>query len=339
MKLHTELGARGYDIIIERGSLGSAHKYFNLDRKVLIVTDSGVPREYSEKVASQCGQSYILTLDAGEASKNFDNYRRILSVMAENRFTRTDCVVAVGGGVVGDISGFAAATYMRGIDFYNVPTTVLSAVDSSVGGKCAIDLNGIKNIVGAFHQPRAVLIDPETLRTLDSRQVSNGLAEAIKMSLTSSAELFELFENGDALANMDKIIYESVKIKKSVVEQDERESGLRRILNFGHTLGHGVESASELSALLHGECVAIGMIPMCSENVRNRLVPVLEKIGLPTKFDGDIDEALKLSLHDKKSDGDSVSVVFVKEVGSFEIIKMTHAEFFEHIKRNVEVLK
>ena len=167
MVLNMELGENSYDILVMRGALSYVGKYFKLDRKVLILTDSGVPREYAQAVldASKCG--YIYTIPEGEASKSFENYKNILSFMAENSFTRTDCVVSVGGGVVGDLGGFVASTYMRGIDFYNVPTTLLSQLDSSIGGKVAIDLGIIKNIVGAFYQPKMVLIDPDTLKTLD----------------------------------------------------------------------------------------------------------------------------------------------------------------------------
>lgn len=333
MKLHLDLCDRGYDISIARGALDSAGEFFNLNRKVLIVTDDGVPEEYAEKVAEKAGHPVKVVLKQGESSKNFDNYKLLLSTMLENGFTRGDCAVAVGGGVVGDITGFAAATYMRGIDFYNVPTTVLSMVDSSVGGKTAIDFQGVKNIVGAFHQPKAVLIDPDTLKTLSKRHISNGLCEALKMSMTFSEPLFRLFEKGDIEENMEEIIIRSVTLKKEVVEQDEKESGLRRVLNFGHTLGHGIESASEFEELYHGECVALGMIPMCSQKVRERLIPVLERLNLPTKFSGDIDAAIKVASHDKKRIKNAVSVVFVEEIGSFEIRTIDFKEWEAYIKK------
>ena len=268
-----------YNIVLERGSLNRLGEHLNLSRRVLIVTDSGVPEIYSKTVAKQCSQPYIVTIPEGEASKSFDNYKMLLSEMVEYGFTRSDCVVAVGGGVVGDLAGFVAASFMRGVDFYNIPTTVLSQVDSSVGGKVAIDFYGYKNIVGAFYPPKAVIIDSDTLSTLPARQISNGLAEAVKMSLTSDEKLFELFENEEIMPNIDKIIEGSLKIKRYVVQEDEKEGGLRKILNFGHTLAHAIESENEMQNLYHGECVALGMLPMCSEDVRERLVKVLEKLN------------------------------------------------------------
>ena len=263
--LHMELGADSYDIVIERGALQKAGEYLDLDRKVLVLTDDGVPAEYAETVAQQAKDGFVFTVPQGEDSKSIPQFSEILSEMLRRGFSRKDAVVAVGGGVVGDLSGFVASAYMRGVDFYNVPTTVLSQVDSSIGGKTAVNLDGIKNIVGAFYQPKKVLIDLDLLSTLSERQIGNGLAEAVKMSLTSDKELFELFEKGNINDSMDEIITRSLKIKKAVVEQDEKEQGLRKILNFGHTIGHGVESFERLNGLYHGECVALGMIPMVSE--------------------------------------------------------------------------
>ena len=196
MILPVKTGTGGYNIYLERGALKKAGEYLNLSRRALIVTDSGVPQEYAETVAAQCKEPYIVTLPEGEKTKCFDGFKFLLSKMVEYGFTRSDCVIAVGGGVMGDLAGFAAASFMRGIDFYNIPTTVLSQVDSSIGGKVAIDFEGYKNIVGAFYPPKAVIIDSNTLKTLPERQISNGLAESVKMSLTSDKELFELFEKG-----------------------------------------------------------------------------------------------------------------------------------------------
>ncbi len=245
-----------YDIVLEPGALGRAGELLNLRRRVLIVTDSGVPERYAECVAAQCEKAVTVTVPQGEKSKCFDELQHILKAMLDNSFTRGDCVVAVGGGVVGDLSGFAASCYMRGVDFYNIPTTLLSQVDSSIGGKTAIDFEGVKNIVGAFYQPRKVIIDPEVLSTLSRRQLMAGLCEAIKMAATSDAELFSLIERSTELtADLPEIIYRALMIKKKVVELDPRETGLRKILNFGHTIGHAVESFNG-GRLLHGECVA-----------------------------------------------------------------------------------
>ena len=332
MTLHLDLPAGGYDIYLERGALECAGELLSLDRKVLIVTDSGVPAQYAQRVAAQCREAHVVTVEAGEGSKSFATLEALCRIMLQKGFTRTDCVVAVGGGVVGDLSGFVAASFMRGIDFYNIPTTVLSQVDSSIGGKVAINLAHVKNIVGAFYQPRAVIIDPEVLKTLPKRQVANGLAEALKMALTSDATLFELFESGKALEEIDTVIERSLRIKKAVVEEDERETGLRRILNFGHTLGHGIEGAQGLSGLYHGECVALGMIPMCAPDVRARLIPVLQSLGLPTQIEGNLEAMLDLASHDKKCEGDAVSVVTVDEVGKCRITKMPLDEWRAQIR-------
>ena len=332
MIIKMNLGKDSYDIAVERGSLKKAGELLNLDRKVLIITDDGVPEEYSRCIASQCKTPFIECVPQGEGSKSFDTYRRLLSVLLEKGFTRTDCVVAVGGGVVGDLSGFVAASFMRGIDFYNIPTTLLSQIDSSIGGKVAINLDGIKNIVGAFYQPKKVIIDPDVLKTLPARQVSNGLAETIKMSLTSDKDLFEIFENCDINENIDEIIIRSLKIKRDVVEQDEKETGLRKILNFGHTIGHGIESCANLTDLYHGECVALGMLAVCGKDVKERLIKVLEKVNLPTQVSMDKDSILSAMSHDKKFDGATVTVIFVNTPGEYEMKKITSQQLAELVK-------
>ncbi len=184
-----------YDIVLERGALECIGDYISFPKKVMIVTDDGVPAKYVDSVARFIDTPVMVTIKHGEQSKNFENYKMLISTLLENSFSRTDCVAAVGGGVVGDLAGFAAATYMRGIDFYNIPTTFLSQVDSSVGGKVAIDMDGVKNIVGAFYQPKRVIIDPNVLSTLDKRQLSAGIAESVKMAATCDEKLFSLIEN------------------------------------------------------------------------------------------------------------------------------------------------
>lgn len=339
MIIHMNLGENSYDILVERGILEKAGEYLNLNRRVLVVTDSGVPIQYAQTLAKQCKEGIICVVEQGEASKSMEGFGKLLGAMLENGFSRKDCVVAVGGGVVGDLSGFAASAYMRGIDFYNVPTTLLSQIDSSIGGKTAINFGGVKNIVGAFYQPKRVLIDPELLSTLSKRQISNGLAEAIKMALTSDGELFDIFENKDIEENLDEIIIRSLNIKKNVVEQDEKESGLRKILNFGHTVGHGIESSEGMSELYHGECVALGMIPMCSENIRIRVIEVLKKCNLYRKLNYDWDKITEAAFHDKKADGTYVTVITVNEVGSFEMTKMNCLDVIENAKNVLEGLK
>ena len=321
-----------YDITIEKGVLKKAGSLLNLDRKVLIVTDSGVPAEYAKALAAQCKTPYIATVPMGEESKSLGIFEELCSAMLEHGFTRSDCVAAVGGGVCGDLAGFAAASYMRGIDFYNIPTTVLSQVDSSVGGKTAVNFGGVKNIIGAFYQPKAVLIDPDTLKTLPERHFSNGLAEAVKMSLTFDKELFELFENSDVRENIETVIERSIKAKAAVVEKDEKESGLRKVLNFGHTMGHAIESAEKLGGLYHGECVALGMIPMCCPEIRGRLKAVLKKLALPTEYHGDIEKLISAASHDKKFSGEKVTVITLPEIEDFRMEEWSTAELFERME-------
>ena len=332
MILSMDLGPDSYDIVVERDVLSRADRYFKLDRKVLIVTDSGVPEEYAKTVAACCKAPFIETFREGEQNKNMDTYQAILGRMVQEGFSRTDCVVAVGGGVTGDMAGFAAASYMRGIDFYNTPTTLLSQVDSSIGGKVAIDFKNYKNIVGAFHQPKGVLIDPDVLKTLPARQIANGLAEAIKMAATSDADLFEYLEKNDPMENIEKVIEGSLKIKKAVVEQDPKEQGLRRVLNFGHTPGHAIETVSGLSGLYHGECVALGMLIMADPEPRARLSAVLEKVGLPTSYSFDKEKVIAAMAMDKMVAGGEITVVNLPAIGRFEFDKIPLAELQKRMK-------
>ncbi len=331
MKISVDLSSGSYDIIIERGAIKEISKYIRLDRKVLVVTDTGVPQEYSLAVAAQCKSATVLTLPQGEQSKNIDSFQIILKKMLDAGFTRNDCVVAVGGGVVGDVSGFSSSCYMRGVDFYNVPTTLLSQLDSSIGGKTAIDFCGVKNIVGSFHQPKRVVIDPETLSTLDDRQLRAGLAEAIKMAATFDEELFEFIEKSTNIRDdVDEIICRSLKIKRDVVEKDPLEKRLRKVLNFGHTIGHAIESGSG-GTLLHGECVAMGMLPMCSPTARSRIEALLKKCGLETEIKASADELLPFMLHDKKMQNSAITAVYVEKIGDFVLCRTSAEEILKNI--------
>ncbi|MCR5845882.1 MAG: 3-dehydroquinate synthase [bacterium] len=331
--IHTDV--LDYDIVVERGALAKAGELLDLDRKVLIVTDTGVPESYAQAVASQCANPALITIERGEASKCVEQWRGLLSTMLEHGFGRDGCVVAVGGGVVGDLSGFAAACYMRGIDFYNVPTTLLSQVDSSIGGKTAIDLDGVKNVVGAFYQPKKVVIDPDTLATLDRRQLMAGLAEAIKMAATCDAKLFELIERSEPLeADLLQIIEGALAIKSRVVEADPTEKGLRRVLNFGHTIGHAIEALND-GELLHGECVALGMLPMCSADVRARLEAVLERYGLPTRIPASAQQLMPYIAHDKKRTEAGIHTVLVDEIGTFRFELMSAKDIERILERAI----
>ena len=323
MTLRMELGDRSYDIVVERGCLQKAGQLLDLHRKVCIITDEGVPAQYAKTLAAQCKEPVIVTVDAGEETKTMETVTKICRVLLERGFSRKDCVAAVGGGMVGDLAGFAAAAFMRGIDFYNLPTTLLSQVDSSIGGKTGVNLDGVKNIVGAFWQPKGVLIDPDTFSTLSPRLYAEGMAEAVKMALTSDAALFEKLEQGHL--PVEQVLEGALAIKKSVVEQDERESGPRKLLNFGHTIGHGVESAAR-GSLYHGECVALGMVPMCGREVRARLIPLLERLGLPTACDLDKEAIWQAMQHDKKSSSSGFSAVFVEKPGQGFVKQVSFAE-------------
>lgn len=320
MNYHITMKDKKYNVIIERNSLNNIEKYLNLKRKVLIVTDDGIPLSYINKVLEKCEQGFVFTIKQGEESKNFSNYEKIIDYMITNTFIRTDCIVAIGGGVVGDLAGFVASTYMRGICFYNIPTTLLSQVDSSVGGKTAIDKNGIKNIVGAFYPPQEVVIDPNVLYTLDNRQLLSGLVEALKMGATCDEELFDLIANTSNLMNdIDQIIIKAVKVKKEIVEKDPNEQNIRKVLNYGHTIGHAIESCGKFNNYLHGECVGIGMLYFSNEIVKEKISKVLSKYSLPIKVDISKDELLQYIMLDKKRNNNCLSIIYVNKIGTFEI--------------------
>ena len=320
-KLTMNLGPRSYDIILKRGALENLYQFARLDRRVAIVTDSGVPEAYARRVADQCRDARIITVPQGEASKSLKILETVLRQMLDFGMGRGDLVVAVGGGVVGDLAGFAASIYMRGVDFINCPTTTLSMIDSSIGGKTAVDLGDTKNIVGTFWQPKLVIVDPDTLSTLPRRHFVNGLAEAVKAALLADPELFSIFEQGDVDARIDEIIYRSLRFKKNIVEQDETEQGMRKALNFGHTLGHGIEAVRGIkgrrtTGLYHGECVALGMLPMIeSKTLQKRVRAVYRRLGLPLRASYDKQKVLAEMLHDKKAQAGQITLIKVPGLG------------------------
>lgn len=325
MKLTMQLKSRSYDIILKAGCLANLHQFTNVQhRKVFVLTDSGVPAAYAQTVAAQCPEATVYTIPQGEGSKCLKVYGQVLQAMLAFGMDRKDLLVAVGGGVVGDLGGFCAASYMRGIDFVNCPTTVLAQVDSSIGGKTAIDLGETKNIVGAFWQPKVVLVDFDTLKTLPRRQVVNGLAEALKTGLIGDPQLFALFECEHPEENIEQIVYRSLKFKKKIVEQDEREGSVRACLNFGHTIGHGIESAAHLHGLYHGECVGLGMLYFITDPaLKARTVKVLASLNLPTEVSLDPDAVFAAMSHDKKSGAGGITVVKVDRPGHCYFENMT----------------
>ncbi|MBQ0065713.1 MAG: 3-dehydroquinate synthase [Firmicutes bacterium] len=332
MKLQVNLGANSYPITIGYNALNNIKETINVNRKIAIITDTGVPKKWVDLLANQCPNHFVLTFEQGEQSKCFDTYKSLLEQCIEHKMSRKDAVIAIGGGVVGDLSGFVAASYMRGIDFYNIPTTILSQVDSSVGGKVAIDMGTYKNIVGAFWQPKAVIIDPQVLSTLSIRQQHNGLFEALKMGLILDAELFEYFEQ-DTL-DIEKIIQKSIDLKRQVVEQDEKESSLRKILNFGHTIGHAIESNAGLNTYLHGECVSMGMLFFIEDPaLKERVLKAYEKLEAPKVPDYDVQTILDFIAHDKKTAGATTTVVKVPSLGKYTLEEYTVDQLREVLER------
>jgi 3-dehydroquinate synthase len=329
MKLTMRLGEHSYDIILKPGCLANLHEFANLrHRRIFIVTDSGVPVRFAQTVLAQCENGMIYTVPQGEASKSLKVFGQVLAAMLAFGMTRRDAVIAVGGGVVGDLAGFCAASFMRGIDFINCPTTTLSQIDSSIGGKTAVDLGNTKNSIGAFWQPKVVLIDPDVLATLPRRQYVNGLAEAVKAGLIADPQLFALFEQGNPEEHIEQIIYRSLLVKKNVVEKDEREVGMRACLNFGHTIGHGIEAVKGVkgrrkNGLYHGECVALGMLPMIEDKALvKRTRAVYRVLGLPTRTAYNKQKVLDYMRHDKKSVGDSITVIKVPGLGCWRADKL-----------------
>lgn len=316
------LTVSGTAVSVCHGAVNNIGKYCRTARRAFVVADSGVPAEYVKSVSSAFKESTVFIFEKGEENKNFTTYTKALKALCDANFTRDDVVVAVGGGVVGDVAGFVAATYMRGISFINIPTTLLSQVDSCVGGKTAVDIDGYKNLAGAFYCAETVIIDPDVLKTLEKRRISDGLAECIKIAALCDEELFVYLENTDTdELDFEKLITRCIELKKEIVELDEKEKGLRRALNFGHTVGHAIESAQSENGLFHGECVAIGMVAMSSGDAKKRLKTVLEKHGLPLTAAFN-EKYVKALTHDKKTAGDGgIRTVLVNDIGSFAFQK------------------
>lgn len=327
LNLTVNLESKNYDIIIERGAMKHLADYVNLNRKVLVISDDGVPKQYVDTVLSQCTKGYCHIVKQGEEAKSFPVFQELCELLLHYNFSRKDLIIAVGGGVIGDLAGYVAASYMRGISFVNIPTTTLSQIDSSIGGKVAINLNKVKNIIGAFYHPDVVIVDSDSLKTLPIRHFNNGLVEAVKSGLIYDEKLFELFEITNIYENIDEIIYRSLLVKKQVVEQDEKEHNLRKILNFGHTIGHGIETVYGLSGLYHGECVAIGMIPMIEdEELKNRTLQIYEKLSIKANVPYDKKQVMDVMCKDKKAYGSKITIVKVKTLGKAELCNIETKE-------------
>ena len=348
LTLHT---AKSYDILIGPGLLSDAGRYIrevtNAHRAV-IITDSNVGPMYAQKVANslQAAQFAVstYTFPAGEPSKTLATIADFYAAFADAGLTRKDIVVALGGGVCGDMAGFAAATYLRGIDFVQIPTSLLAQVDSSVGGKTGVDLPVGKNLVGAFHQPRLVLCDTETLKSLPSAFFRDGMGEVIKYGCIKSRSLFERLEVERADGVMEDAIAECVDIKRIVVEHDEHETGERMLLNFGHTAGHAIERCSHFTGLSHGQAVGVGMIiaarageslGLTKPGTADRITALLKRYGLPTGTQFSAEELSHAAGTDKKRAGGAINFVFLREIGESFVQKVPMEELEDVFERGM----
>ncbi|MDY3930796.1 MAG: 3-dehydroquinate synthase [Erysipelotrichaceae bacterium] len=316
MEIEVKTKQKQYTVMLERGLLQKASSLIGRHGHVYLVSEDGVPAAFRNTLQQQYPEAAMYVFPHGEQSKNLTTWQQILKDMLEHDLGRKDTVIALGGGVTGDMAGFAAAAYMRGIPYINIPTTSLAMIDSSIGGKTAVDFNGVKNSIGAFWQPDLVLVDPDLLAPLPVRHLHNGLVEAVKEGLTFDPQLFAIFEHDDYLDHIDEIIARCLQIKRDVVEQDEREGGIRKLLNFGHTYGHALESYFGLNGYYHGECVGMGMMMiMNNPELKIRLQAVLERMNCPVSCTYDPEAVYQLLCHDKKADHDHVTIVQVDEIG------------------------
>lgn len=353
-----------YDIVFTRGFEELLEELNSLEltnKKACIITDTNVGPIYAtalkEILEKNQEQVHIFTIPAGEENKTLDTVKTIYTYLIEQKFNRKDFLVALGGGVVGDITGYCAATYLRGIDFIQIPTTLLAQSDSSIGGKTGVDFDGYKNMIGAFKMPRLVYMNFETLSTLDERQFANGFAEIMKHGLIKDAEFYMwLIENMYEIAERDmdtisQMVQKSCYIKKMVVEKDPLETGERALLNYGHTLGHAIEKASGFT-LLHGECVALGCILAAYISykmnylsmdeyyeIRDMFVP----FNLPISTERlDIDKVIANTKSDKKSEGNTIKFVLLKKIGKafihYEVTDELMREALEEINFSEEDL-
>lgn len=347
--LRVNIPGREYDIVCEPGALNRAGQLLRPILKghlAAIITDSNVEPLYATALARSLHlagfQPAILEIPAGETSKCPEVLAELWEQLMDLGLTRSDAVIALGGGVVGDLAGFAAATILRGVDFVQVPTTLLAQVDSSVGGKVAVDLQAGKNLAGAFYQPKLVIMDPDCLKTLPDRVFSDGMAEVIKYGCIWDKDLFErlaaLGSRNGVMAHIGQIALTCCDIKRQVVEQDEHDTGLRMLLNFGHTLGHVYEKAYHYETYTHGEAVAAGMVAAAKLGTKLGVTPagtdeiiaqVLRQFGLPTAIDATREDYADTLTKDKKSDGEMISFIALERIGKAVPVKLPKARLLE----------
>jgi len=344
-KIRVDLAERSYNIFIGTNSLdeiGDKLKLFELSPRIAIVSNPTVFSLYGERVSDAVKKAgfdlLTVMIPDGEEYKNLDTLKHIYDNLLKFKLDRKSALIALGGGVVGDITGFAASTYMRGLAYIQVPTTLLAQVDSSVGGKTGIDHELGKNMIGAFWQPGLVWIDVETLTTLPQRQLLAGLAEVIKYGVIYDEKLFVYLENErDKIINLDRdaliyIIKRSCEIKAEVVSKDEREAGLRAILNYGHTIGHAIETVTKYKRFLHGEAVAIGMnlearlskmLDLIDKDQVSRIKDLIESYGLPSEMPSDLNaSSISLSMKlDKKAVAGELTFILPEKIGRAKIQK------------------
>ena len=307
--------------------------------RIHIVSDSTVAPLYLEQLEQQFTLPVTHTvIPAGEEHKRLSTVEGIYHDLLANGMTRKDLIIALGGGVVGDITGFAAATFLRGVSLCQIPTTLLAQVDSSVGGKTGVDMPEGKNLVGAFYQPRLVLIDPAVLATLPDQTFADGMAEVVKYGYISNREILDMVSAPDYKKNIERIICECVRIKRDVVTIDEHDTGLRMILNFGHTIGHAAEKLGNYVDLTHGQAVAVGMVAamrlsamLGNEDLSERLIGILEHIGLPTELKYGREDIYRSLLSDKKKFGATVNFILVREPGRAEITPIGAEKLHEYV--------
>lgn len=341
MKTVSVTASRNYEVKIGRGLLdrvGEELRSLTRTDNIAIVTDSNVAPLYLDRLEGSLRAAgytvYRFVFPAGEASKNGETYLKLLGFLADHRLTRTDTVVALGGGVTGDLAGFAAATYLRGLGFVQVPTTLLAAVDSSVGGKTAIDLPEGKNLAGAFYQPMAVLCDLDPLDTLPEAVFREGCAEVIKYAVLFDEDLFRhLWDRGPDF-DRGQVVARCVECKRDVVKADELDTGARQLLNLGHTVGHGIERASNYT-VSHGAAVAAGMavvsraaakMGVCAGETAEKIEEILRRFGLPTGTDYPAEALLAGMLSDKKRSGDTINLILPEKIGRCRIQKTKVAD-------------
>lgn len=337
MKRITVSASKEYDVCIGRGllnELGRMAAELLKGRKCVVVTDSNVAPLYLERARDGLADAGFEVLEfvfeAGEERKNARTYLELINFCAENHLTRADALIALGGGVVGDLAGFAAATYLRGVHLVQIPTTLLACVDSSVGGKTAVDLPAGKNLLGAFHQPDLVICDPELLETLPEAVFADGMAEVIKYGMYGNAQLLEKLMAADARAQLEYVLYTCIDMKRRVVEEDEFDTGGRQILNFGHTFAHSIEKLSAYR-VSHGRAVAAGMMIMtraaaekgyCPAEALNILEKLLNKYALPLRAEYTAAQMAEIALSDKKRAGDRITIAIPCGVGESRLMKI-----------------